>query len=104
MRAQTLSCFGRPNSSPLRDCLTARLSGQALIPIGSLVLWERGEGSLAIQAKRFALAISLATMEGHCGAIAFSRTDNWALGGSEGAVTFKAVGEAAGRRYRDNGR
>jgi hypothetical protein len=39
------------------------------------------------------LADSLATTEGHCGAIAFSRTGDPALGDFEDAVILKMVGE-----------
>jgi hypothetical protein len=39
------------------------------------------------------MAESLATTEGHCGAIAFSRTGDPALGDFEDAVILKAVGE-----------
>jgi hypothetical protein len=39
------------------------------------------------------LADSLARREGHCGAIAFSRTGDPALGDFEDAVILKAVGE-----------
>ena len=38
-------------------------------------------------------AASLARMEGHCGAIAFSRTGDPALGDFEDAVILKMVGE-----------
>ena len=39
------------------------------------------------------LAVSLATQEGHCGAIAFSRTGDPALGDFDDAVILKTVGE-----------
>jgi hypothetical protein len=39
------------------------------------------------------LAGSLAAEEGHCGAIAFSRTGDPAVGDFEDAVILKAVGE-----------
>jgi hypothetical protein len=39
------------------------------------------------------MAGSLAAMEGHCGAIAFSRTGDPALGDYEDAVILKTVGE-----------
>lgn len=39
------------------------------------------------------MAETLATTEGHCGAIAFSRTGDPALGDFEDAVILKAVGE-----------
>ena len=39
------------------------------------------------------MADSLAKTEGHCGAIAFSRTGDPALGDFEDAVILKAVGE-----------
>jgi hypothetical protein len=39
------------------------------------------------------MAASLAVEEGHCGAIAFSRTGDPALGDFEDAVILKTVGE-----------
>jgi hypothetical protein len=39
------------------------------------------------------MAGSLAAMEGHCGAIAFSRTGDPALGDFDDAVILKTVGE-----------
>jgi hypothetical protein len=39
------------------------------------------------------MAGSLARIEGHCGAIAFSRTGDAALGDFEDAVILKTVGE-----------
>jgi hypothetical protein len=39
------------------------------------------------------MSVSLAAMEGHCGAIAFSRTGDPALGDFEDAEILKMVGE-----------
>jgi hypothetical protein len=39
------------------------------------------------------MAGTMAAMEGHCGAIAFSRTGDPALGDFEDAVILKMVGE-----------
>jgi hypothetical protein len=39
------------------------------------------------------MAAQLAETEGHCGAIAFSRTGDPALGDFEDAVTLKTIGE-----------
>jgi hypothetical protein len=58
---------------------------------GDIVACEPKEARSSSQAIR--MADSLATTEGHCGAIAFSRTGYPALGEFEGAVILKAVGE-----------
>jgi hypothetical protein len=39
------------------------------------------------------MAVSLAVEKGHCGAVAFSRTGDPALGDFEDAVILKMVGE-----------
>jgi hypothetical protein len=49
------------------------------------------------------LAVSLATQEGHCGAIAFFRTGDPALGDFDDAVILKTVGEVDVGYYRLNG-
>jgi hypothetical protein len=58
---------------------------------GDIVACEPKEARSSNQAIR--MADSLATKEGHCGAIAFSRTGNSAFGDFEDAVIWKAVGE-----------
>ena len=58
---------------------------------GDIVACEPIEARSSSQAIR--IAGSLATTEGHCGAIAFSRTGDPALGDFEDAVILKTVGE-----------
>ena len=58
---------------------------------GEIVASDPEEARSSDQAIR--LAGSLARMEGHCGAIAFSRTGDPALGDFEDAVILKTVGE-----------
>ena len=58
---------------------------------GDIVACDRKEARSSEHAMR--LAGSLAAEEGHCGAIAFSRTGDPALGDFEDAVILKAVGE-----------
>lgn len=58
---------------------------------GDIVACEPKEARNSDQAVR--IANSLAAAEGHCGAIAFSRTGDPALGDFEDAVILKAVGE-----------
>ncbi len=58
---------------------------------GDIVACEPREARSSDQAIR--MAGSLATMEGHCGAIAFSRTGDPALGEFDDAVILKTVGE-----------
>jgi hypothetical protein len=58
---------------------------------GEIVECDPKEARSAEQAIR--MATSLATKEGHCGAIAFSRTGDPALGDFEDAVILKTVGE-----------
>lgn len=58
---------------------------------GDIVACEPREARSSDQAIR--MAGSLAAMEGHCGAIAFSRTGDPALGDFEDAVILKTVGE-----------
>jgi hypothetical protein len=58
---------------------------------GDIVACEPKEARGADQAIR--MAGSLAAEEGHCGAIAFSRTGDPALGEFEDAVILKTVGE-----------
>jgi hypothetical protein len=58
---------------------------------GDIVACEPKEARSRDQAIR--LAGSLAAMEGHCGAIAFSRTGDPALGDFEDAVILKTIGE-----------
>ncbi|MGA2494160.1 MAG: hypothetical protein ABSF67_14620 [Roseiarcus sp.] len=58
---------------------------------GDIVACEPKEARSSNQAIR--MADSLATAEGHCGAIAFSRTGDPALGDFEEAVILKTVGE-----------
>jgi hypothetical protein len=53
---------------------------------GGIVACEPKEARSSTQAIR--MAGSLATTEGHCGAIAFSRTGDPALGDFEDAVIF----------------
>jgi hypothetical protein len=61
---------------------------------GDIVASEPKEARSADQAIR--LANSLAAMEAHCGAIAFSRTGDPALGEFDDAVILKTVGEVDG--------
>ena len=58
---------------------------------GDIVACDPKEARSSEQAIR--LAGSLAAEEGHCGAIAFSRTGDPALGDFEDAVILKTVGE-----------
>ena len=58
---------------------------------GDVVACDPKEARSADQAIRMAGA--LAAEEGHCGAIAFSRTGDPALGDFEDAVILKTVGE-----------
>lgn len=58
---------------------------------GDIVASDPKEARSAEQAIR--LAGSLAVNEGHCGAIAFSRTGDPALGDFEDAVILKTIGE-----------
>ena len=58
---------------------------------GDIVACDPKEARSGEQAIR--MASSLAGMEGHCGAIAFSRTGDPALGDFKDAVVLKTVGE-----------
>ena len=58
---------------------------------GNIVACDPKEARSSDQAMR--MAASLARIEGHCGAIAFSRTGDPALGDFEDAVILKTVGE-----------
>jgi hypothetical protein len=58
---------------------------------GGIVAGEPKEARSGEQAVR--LAGALARAEGHCGAIAFSRTGDPAIGEFEDAVVLKAIGE-----------
>ena len=58
---------------------------------GHIVAGESKEARSSNQAIR--MADSLAATEGHCGAIAFSRTGDVALGKFKEPVILKAVGE-----------
>ena len=58
---------------------------------GEIVACDPKEARSADQAIR--MAVSLAKDEGHCGAIAFSRTGDPALGDFEDAVILKTIGE-----------
>jgi hypothetical protein len=58
---------------------------------GDIVACEPKEARSSNQAIR--MAESLAAEEGHCGAIAFSRTGDPALGDFEDAVILKTFGE-----------
>src|SRR5271166_805265 len=58
---------------------------------GDIVACDPKEARTAEQAIR--MAGSLATQEGHCGAIAFSRTGDPAIGDFDDAVILKTVGE-----------
>ena len=58
---------------------------------GGIVACEPKEARSSDQAIR--MAVSLAAMEEHCGAIAFSRTGDPAVGDFEDAVILKIVGE-----------
>jgi hypothetical protein len=58
---------------------------------GEIVTCDPKEARSAEQAIR--MATSFAAEEGHCGAIAFSRTGDPALGDFEDAVILKTVGE-----------
>ena len=58
---------------------------------GEIVACDPNEARSAEQAIR--MAASLAGKEGHCGAIAFSRTGDPALGDFEDAVILRTVGE-----------
>jgi hypothetical protein len=58
---------------------------------GDIVACDPKEARTAEQAMR--MAAPLAAEEGHCGAIAFSRTGDPALGEFEDAVILKTLGE-----------
>jgi hypothetical protein len=58
---------------------------------GEIVACDPKEARSSEQAIR--IASSLAKMAGHCGAIAFSRTGDLALGDFEDAVILKTIGE-----------
>jgi hypothetical protein len=58
---------------------------------GDIVAGDPKEARTAEQAIR--MAGTLAVVEGHCGAIAFSRTGDPALGDFEDAVILKTIGE-----------
>jgi hypothetical protein len=58
---------------------------------GEIVACDPKEARSAEQAIH--MAASLAAKEGHCGAIAFSRTGDPALGDFEDAVILKSFGE-----------
>ena len=58
---------------------------------GDIVACEPKEAQSADQAARIANA--LAASEGHCGAIAFSRTGDPTIGEFDDAVILKTVGE-----------
>lgn len=58
---------------------------------GDIVACEPKEARSSDQAIR--MAVSLAATEGHCGAVAFSRTGDPALGDFEDAVILKTVGD-----------
>jgi len=58
---------------------------------GEIVACDPIEARSAEQATR--MAASLAAKEGHCGAVAFSRTGDPALGDFEDAVFLKTVGD-----------
>jgi hypothetical protein len=58
---------------------------------GDIVACDPREARNSAQAIR--MAASLAVEEGHCGAIAFSRTGDPSLGDFEDAVILKTVGE-----------
>jgi hypothetical protein len=58
---------------------------------GDIVACDPKEARSPDQAMR--MADSLARTEGHCGAIAFSRTGDPALGDFDDAVILKTVGE-----------
>jgi hypothetical protein len=58
---------------------------------GDIVACDPKEARTAEKAIR--MAASLAIEEGHCGAIAFSRTGDPALGEFEDAVILKTIGE-----------
>ena len=58
---------------------------------GDIVACEPIEARSSNQAIR--MADSLATTDGHCGTIAFSRTGDPALGAFEDSVILKTVGE-----------
>ncbi|MGO9431094.1 hypothetical protein [Rhodoblastus sp.] len=61
---------------------------------GDIVACEPKEAQSADQAVR--RASSLAAMDTHCGAIAFSRTGDPAIGEFDDAVILKTVGEVDG--------
>ena len=59
-----------------------------VLALGALLMVSGRSSSQAIR-----MAESLATTEGHCGAIAFSRTGDPAVGEFEDAVVLTAVGD-----------
>ena len=61
---------------------------------GDFVACEPKEAQSADQASRMANA--LAVSEGHCGAIAFSRTGDPAIGEFDDAIILKTVGDVDG--------
>ena len=65
---------------------------------GDIVACEPKEAQSADQAAR--MANPLAVSEGHCGAIAFSRTGDTAIGEFDDAVILKSVGDVDGESVR----
>lgn len=61
---------------------------------GDIIACEPKEAQSADQAIR--MANSLAAMDAHCGAIAFSRTGDPAVGEFDDAVVLKTVGDVDG--------
>ena len=68
---------------------------------GDIVACEPKEAQSAAQAARMANALALS--EGHCGAIAFSRTGDPAIGEFDDAVILKAVGDVDGGWWEADG-
>ena len=73
------------------DDLLRRARLHAIRGDGEIVACEPKEARSSDQAIR--MAGTMAAMEGHCGAIAFSRTGDPALGDFEDAVILKTVGD-----------
>ena len=95
LRRATRACYGnlrRPGGSTAAVTYYVALAfKKAEDDGGDIVACDPREARSSEQAIR--MAASLAVEEGHCGAIAFSRTGDPALGDFEDAVILKTIGE-----------
>jgi hypothetical protein len=94
LRRTTRACYGnfravREGSNGRCDLLRRARVQEAEDDGGDIVACDPKEARSADQAIR--MAASLAVEEGHCGAIAFSRTGDPALGDFEDALILKTL-------------